>query len=92
MRQEIVSNKEAHEDPVVHTPLELKGERQASHGQFPLQVLESDDRTLGPNRQNEGQLPQQGWENKKDLQVKKKETHLTQDCQSNEDEVLLRTW
>ena len=40
MREEVVANEEAHEDPVVHAPLEVKGERQAGHGELLLQVLE----------------------------------------------------
>lgn len=41
MRQEVVSYKEAHEDPVVHAPLEVKGKGQAGHGQLSGQVLET---------------------------------------------------
>lgn len=41
MWQEVISNKEAHEDPVVYAPLKVKGERQAGHGQLSGQVLKT---------------------------------------------------
>lgn len=37
--KEVISNKEAHEDPVVYTSLKVKGKGQAGHGELPGQVL-----------------------------------------------------
>ena len=39
MRKEVVSHKEAHEDPVVNAPLDVKRERQAGHGELSFQIL-----------------------------------------------------
>ncbi len=41
MWQEIISNKETHEDPVVDAPLKVKGKRKAGHGQLSGQVLKT---------------------------------------------------
>lgn len=39
MRQEVISNEETHEDPVIHTALKVKGKRQAGHRQLSGEVL-----------------------------------------------------
>lgn len=39
MWEEVISNEETHEDPIVHTPLKVKGERQAGHGELSGEVL-----------------------------------------------------
>ena len=39
MRQKVVTNKEAHENPVVDTPLKVEGKWQAGHGQLSGEVL-----------------------------------------------------
>lgn len=41
MWQEVISDKEAHEDPVVDAPLKVKGKWQAGHGQLSGQVLKT---------------------------------------------------
>lgn len=41
MWQEVISNKEAHEDPVVNAPLKVKGKREAGHRQLSGQVLKT---------------------------------------------------
>lgn len=39
--KEVISNKETHEDPIVHTPLKVKGERQAGHRELSGKVLKT---------------------------------------------------
>lgn len=41
MWQEIISNKETHEDPVVDASLKIKGKRQTGHGQLSGEVLKT---------------------------------------------------
>lgn len=41
MWEEVISNKETHEDPIIHTPLKVKGERQAGHGELSGKVLKT---------------------------------------------------
>lgn len=41
MWQEVVSNKKAHEDPVIYAPLKVEGKRQAGHGQLSGEVLKT---------------------------------------------------
>lgn len=40
MRKEVISHKEAHEDPVINTPLKIEGEGQAGHGELSFQILQ----------------------------------------------------
>lgn len=39
--KEVISNKETHEDPVVHTPLKVKGKGQAGHRELSGEVLKT---------------------------------------------------
>lgn len=47
VRQEVVPDEEAHEDPVVDAPLKVEGKRQAGHGQLSGQVLAATWRQAG---------------------------------------------
>ena len=42
MWQKIISDKEAHEDPVINGSLEIKGERQSVDSQFSLEIFSQD--------------------------------------------------
>lgn len=39
MWEEVISNKETHEDPIINAPLEVEGKRQAGHRQLSGEVL-----------------------------------------------------
>lgn len=40
MRKKVISHKEAHEDPVINAPLNIKCEWKAGHGELSFQILQ----------------------------------------------------
>lgn len=83
MRKEVISHKEAHEDPIVNAPLNIKRERQAGHGELSFQIL-----------QPKGTLPLKLSKGTA-LGVPAATTtdrYLTQNIQPKEDELSFCTW
>lgn len=86
MRQEVVPHEEAHEDPVVHAALKVEGKRQTGHGQFSGQVLRTAEDEEG------SVLETRNTHTHTTHTLTHTHSYLSEDTQSDEDELLLRHW